>query len=262
MVVPGLLPDTPDARPSRLKWILALAASGFALLVIAAAALLARLVRERDQAQSRVDELLSQMKRPVPTEPAPPPAAPELEQRLQELEGRLTRIEAARSADTGASRPPRAPDARIARDEPGLSVSESLAAGLRSFRTARYEAAERQFHAAVPDAYVYLLLSNLARGDLRYARFYLGAAIEGDPKWLRRVKPRLLFGTEAEYLRVVTELERRVAENPLDSEAKTLLAYLYYHEKGPEYAKALLIEASTADPANAEARKFLEALGP
>ena len=49
-------------------------------------------------------------------------------------------------------------------------------------------------------------------------------------------------------------------ENPLDAEAKTLLAYLHYHEKGPEYAKALLTEVATAQPDDPAAKAFLEAV--
>jgi len=43
---------------------------------------------------------------------------------------------------------------------------------------------------------------------------------------------------------------------------KTLIAYLQYHDKGAPYAKALLIEATNADPEHAAAKAFLDALGP
>src|SRR6185295_10466037 len=118
------------------------------------------------------------------------------------------------------------------------------------------------FFRAVPDSFLYLALSGLARGDWREALGFLSRAMTADPQWLRRANPRDLFGTEAEYRRVLQGVEARVLEAPLDTDAKVLLAYLRYHDQGAPYAKALLIEVTNVKPDHEEAKRFLEVLGP
>ena len=100
----------------------------------------------------------------------------------------------------------------------------------------------------------------MARGDVREGALFLARAMKVDPQWLRRIRPRDLFGSAEEFERALKGLEDRVKENPLDGEAKTLLAYLRYHEKGAEYAKALMTEVATAQPDDPAPKAFLEAL--
>ena len=51
-------------------------------------------------------------------------------------------------------------------------------------------------------------------------------------------------------------------KDPASADLKTLLAYLRFHDQGAPYAKALLIEATNADPDHDAAKTFLETLGP
>ena len=97
-------------------------------------------------------------------------------------------------------------------------------------------------------------------GDFREAALFLARAMKADPQWLRRIRPRDLFGSAEEFERALRSLEDRVRENPLDGDAKTLLAYLHFHEKGPEYAKALMTEVAAAQPDDPNAKAFLDAV--
>ena len=81
-----------------------------------------------------------------------------------------------------------------------------------------------------------------------------------DPDWLRKVKPEDLFGSRTRYEQAVRALEEKLEKDPVNPDLKTLLAYLRYHDKGAPYAKALLIEATNAQPDHEAARAFLEAL--
>jgi hypothetical protein len=83
-----------------------------------------------------------------------------------------------------------------------------------------------------------------------------------DPTWLRRVRPADLYASKAAYAAMLSALEEQLEKDPVNPDLKTLLAYLRYHDKGAPYAKALLIEATTAQPDHEAARTFLEALGP
>ena len=71
---------------------------------------------------------------------------------------------------------------------------------------------------------------------------------------------------EAHMARLDTLIEEQREFNrqqlAINADLKTLLAYLRYHDKGATYAKALLVEATTAQPDHEAARAFLEALGP
>jgi tetratricopeptide (TPR) repeat protein len=154
-----------------------------------------------------------------------------------------------------------APDVRVVPPVPREQAQERITQGLHEFRSGRYLQAELAFLRAVPEAYGYIVLTCFVRGDVREAVVFLGRALAADPEWLRRVKPRDLFGDPADYEKALRALEERVAADPLDPEAKTLLAYFHYHEKGPEYAKALAVEATNARPEHAEARQLLQALG-
>ncbi|HEX7897629.1 MAG TPA: hypothetical protein VF950_07695 [Planctomycetota bacterium] len=188
--------------------------------------------------------------------PLPPPAPKEDVARIKELEAQI--------AELRKSPPPppapesvRAPDLRVL---PPDLAAERLTQGLHEFRSGRYAQAEACFLRAIPEGFLYLALSCVARGDLREAALFLARAMKADPRWLRRVRPRDLFGSAEEFERALKGVEDRVRENPLDAEAKTLLAYLHFHEKGPEYAKALLTEVAGAQPDDPSAKAFLEAV--
>lgn len=250
MIPPGLLPESPEPPRSTAPWVLgavvltALLALGGALLQIR------RLARERDEA---VESLIAHLKKaaeapPRPAEPPridPPPATPK---------------PAPPPAESASPAPPRSPDARVL---PARTPDpQHVAQGLQEFRGGRYDQAERHFFRAFPDSLVYLALSSLAQANYREAIGFLSRAMTVDPDWLRKVRPADLFGSKAAYDRVVRALEEQLAENPLQADLQTLLAYLRYHDKGAPYAKALLIEATTAQPEHEAAKTFLEALGP
>lgn len=235
MVTPGLLPEADDRRPSPLR------GSPWFLVVVLVAV------------------LIWQATRPAP--PPPPPVVQEDVARIQALEARIAELRKAPPPPSAAVEPPpapapaRAPDVRIL---PPDLAAERLTQGLHEFRSGRYAQAEACFLRAVPEGFLYLVLTCLERGDVREAMLFLERAMGADPQWLRRVRPRDLFGSPAEYERTLKALEDRCRENPLDLEAKTLLAYLHFHEKGPEHAKALLTEVATAQPGHPGARAFLE----
>ncbi len=245
MATPGLFLDAADPRPSPLKWTLGLAALALLLALGYTVLQIARLRRELEGERRRSEGLLAALSRPTPSPPRdepPRPAAPE-----------------APKVEPEAVAAPPAPDVRVLPPAPlPEAARERLAAGLAEFRAGRYERAELHFFRAVPDSYLYLMISSLLRGDTREALAFLSRAAAADPAWFRKVRPRELFGSAAEFERLMAGLEARVREDPLDPEAKMLLAYLHYHEKGAPYAKALLAEVTTADPLNAEARRFLE----
>jgi methylphosphotriester-DNA--protein-cysteine methyltransferase len=251
---PGLFPEeSPRSRRGPLTATLALVLLSLALLLGYAGLQVRRLARERDRERARADELLALLRQSAAKPPPPAPAAvPET---------------SPPSADPALPAPPavtaaapRAPDVRVV-TPPASSegAEERLRQGLAELRAARYPQAELHFFRALPEAYVYLLLSSLGRGDYRESVSFLARAAAADPTWFRKANPRDLLGA-AEYERVLAALAARVRENPLDVEAKTLLAYLHYHEKGPAYAKALLVEATGLQPDHADARAFLEAL--
>ena len=254
MLPPGLLPESSEPRRSPAAWILgvvvlsALLALGGTLLQVR------RLTRERDDERKRVEELVATLTKRV--EP-PPPTSPPLIEKAPELPP--TAPVPPPSAPPAARR---SPDLRVSSDPFRDPLAERISQGLHEFRSARYAQAELQFFRAVPDSFLYLALAGLARGDWREALGFLSRAMAADPKWLHRVNPRDLFGTEEEYRRVLQGVEARVAENPLDAESKVLLAYLRFHDQGAAYAKALLIEVTNLKPDHEEAKRFLEALGP
>jgi tetratricopeptide (TPR) repeat protein len=247
MLPPGLLPENTEPKRST-SWVLA-AVVLTALLALGGALLqIRRLARERDEA---VEQLAAaQKKRPVETAPqpieppapapvpAPAPAAP---------------VPAPSPADPG-----RAPDVRVlpARDP------QHFAQGLQEFRAGRFDQAERQFFRAFPDSLLYLALTSLAQARYAESIGFLSRAMIVDPTWLTRVKPADLFGSKVPYKQVLQALEEQVEKDPVNADLKTLLAYLRYHDKGAPYAKALLIEATTAQPDHEAAKAFLEALSP
>jgi hypothetical protein len=242
---PGLFPES---TPSRSKSSLILGAVVFTTLLALLGALLQihRLTREleetrvqlRTMQELRVARVETNVEPPKPAaEPASPaaPAAP-------------------------APGPSRPPDVRVAPARP--TDPQHLAQGMQEFRAGRYDQAERQFFRAFPDSLVYLALTSLAQANYREAIGFLGAAMSQDPTWLRRLKPADLFGSKAAYHTMVSALEELLEKEPLNPDLKTLLAYLQYHDKGAPYAKALLIEATNADPDHEPAKAFLEALAP
>src|SRR2546423_479119 len=246
----GLFPEPSPPRRPTLPWVLAAVVFTALLALLGALLQIRRLSRERDEA---VESLVNLRKRHV--EPAAP-AAVEPSKSASE----------APPADPGAapslSAPvaPRAPDVRVL---PARSQDpQHLAQGLHEFRAGRYDQAERHFFRAFPESLVYLALTSLAQANYREALGFLGAAMAADPNWLRKVKPGDLFGSKAAYSAIVLSLEQQLQKDPSNPDLKTLLAYLRYHDQGAPYAKALLIEATNADPDHEAARTFLEALGP
>lgn len=218
MVTPGLLPEADDHPPSSpLRRLFALAFLVLTGLLVWALVQLGRSGRELAVLQGSLAELREARARDVA--------------RLQALEER------------------KPPELRMLPPELG---AERLTQGLHEFRSGRYAAAEACFLRAVPEGYLYMVPACLARGDAREAAHFLGKAMEADRGWLRRIRPRDLFGSGEEYERTRKALEER-AEDP---EGRLLQAYLQYHEKGPEAARELL----GREPRAAVAGAFLEAL--
>ncbi len=242
---PGLLPETVETRPSRASWVLG------AVVFVALLAILALLIQNRrlsDEREAALRPVLESEKLVVPpalapVEPLKPaPADP---------------VPAPPVASPPPAPAPVAPKIRILPEDP-----EYLSRGLQEFRQGRYDQAERQFFRSLPDSFLYLALTGLAQHNWREALAFLGRAMTADPAWLRKVNPRDLFGSDAAFESVVTALDEQILKNPLDPDLKTLAAYLRYHEKGAAYAKALLLEATSANPDHEAARAFLETLGP
>ena|SRR5436190_10702476 len=246
---PGLFPD--PSSPGRSKTSLVLTAVVLTALVALLGALLQlrRLARERDEA---VESLVALRKRAAEPAPKPLDAAP-----------RAPEPSPAAPAPTPAPAAPDVTGPAEARPSPPRSIDpQHVAQGLQEFRAGRYDQAERRFFRAFPDTLVYLALTSLAQANYREAIGFLGAAMTQDPNWLRKIKPADLFGSKATYHSMVSALEEQLEKDPLNPDLKTLLAYLRYHDKGAPYAKALLIEATNADPAHEPAKSFLDALGP
>lgn len=240
MVTPGLLPEADDHRPSPLRGPLI-------LVVVILSVVVFWLVWDRQRTLAKIEAGMAVRNRTVA------PAAPKEDVgRIRELEAELAALKAAL--------PPavvKAPEVRLL---PPELAAERLTQGLHEFRSGRYVQAEACFLRAIPEGFLYLAISCMARGDVREAALFLARAMKADPQWLRRIRPRDLFGSAEEFERALRGVEDRVRENPLDAEAKTLLAYLHFHEKGPEYAKALLTEVATAQPDDPSAKAFLEAV--
>jgi hypothetical protein len=249
MLTPGLLPDQDVRRPVPLRAILSLAFAALALVAVWAFVQVGRRGAELERLRD-VDAELRAARGSLKD------AATRQEALAAELARRDAELAAAKAPAPPAA-PPRAPDLRVL---PAELARERLTQGLQDFRSARYAQAESAFLRAVPDSWIYLVLSALARADLREAALFLARAMEADADWLRRVRPRDLFGTPEEYARVLKAVQDRVAEDPLDPDAKLLLAYLHFHEKGAEHAKALVVEVGTAKPDHAGAKSFREAL--
>jgi tetratricopeptide (TPR) repeat protein len=242
MIPPGLLPESSEPRRSPSSWVLGAVVLTALLALLGAGLQIRRLARERDEAVGMVAEM--QRRRPAESpprlvEPIPAPPAP---------------------AVPPAPEAPRGPDVRPA--PPRTPDPQHIAQGLHEFRAGRFDQAERQFFRAFPDSLLYLALTSLAQGRYQEAIGFLSRAMIVDPTWLQRVKPADLFGTKVPYAQVLQALEEQQEKDPLNADLKTLLAYLRYHDKGAPYAKALLIEATTAQPEHEAARAFLEAIGP
>jgi len=243
---PGLFPES---SPGRSKVPLVPAAVVFTALAALLGALLQirRLSLERDEALEALVTLRKQAPAPAPKPVDEAPRAPEA---------------SPTPAPSSAPPPPGTPRPADVRIAPRPADPQHLAQGLQEFRAGRYDQAERRFFRAFPDSLVYLALTSLAQADYREAIGFLAAAMMQDPNWLRKVKPADLFGSKAAYHTMVSALEEQLEKDPINPDLKTLLAYLQYHEKGAPYAKALLVEATNADPEHEAAKAFLEALGP
>lgn len=240
-------------RPAALKWVVALVVVGFVLLVGLVLAQLGRFNQLQSREEGRIETLLSET-RPLPPPSPPADEAPALRRRVKELEAQVERLQAAPSPA------PKTVEDKTLRFR-GEEIAARMAAGLREFRAGRYAAAEANFFRAIPDSFVHLAVADFVRADYPGAIGFIAAARAHDPAWFRRLNPRTLFvGSPEEFEKHLRALEEAVRRDPLDAAAKTLLAFLYYHEKGAGYAKALLIEALAADPDHAEAKAFLEGL--
>ncbi len=236
MITPGLLPEDGGRRSSPLRWILALLALGFLTAVGVLAIQIVKLKRERDAAQSRVEELLAEIRKPRPA-PVPREDTPAASLRLEELEARVARLEAARPAEPPL---PPAPIPPGVRDEPAAPARRAESESM---------------------LYVYVSVGFARQGFLREAVRSLGEALRLDPSAFWRVNPRALVESEEEYRKLLADLERRVREDPLDAEARTVLAYLYYHQGETGRAKVLLLEVVAAHPEpGGVARRLLEKL--
>ena len=248
MIPPGLLPESSEPpRSSPPSWVLAAVVGAALLALLGAGFQIRRLARERDHAVEELEGMLRKWPtKATPVPPAdPPPPAP------------------GAPAVVPAPAPPgpvRASDVRIL---PSRALDpQHMTQGLQEFRAGRYDQAERQFFRAFPDSLLYLALTSLAQARYPESVGFLLRAMSIDPDWLRKVKPGDLFGSKAEYDRVARQLEEQLEKDPINPDLKTLLAYLRYHDKGAPYAKALLIEATNAQPDHEAAKAFLEALGP
>ena len=247
MIPPGLLPDSSEPRRSAAPWVLGAVVFVALLALLAALVQIRSLTGERDEAVRALAATKSRPVEPPPRpveEPRPAPAPPP----------------SAAPAEAPPPAPTRAPDIKV------LPVrapdTQHLAQGLHEFRGGRYDQAERHFFRAFPDSMLYLALSSLCQARYAEAIGFLHRAMTIDPEWLQKVRPADLFGTKAAYGKVVQALEEQLEKDPLNADLKTLLAYLRYHDKGAPYAKALLIEATNAQPDHEAAKAFLDALGP
>ncbi len=208
--------------------------AAFALALGVMAVQLSRLKRERDERQAKIDELLAALSRPAAVQAGAVDRS--MAGRLEELEGRLARLEASRRVEIFETppavpqRPAAPPPAQPA--EPGAVV------------------------------YVYVAMGFARRGLCAEAVRSLEEALRLDASVFWRTRPRSLLGSEEEYQKVLEELQRRVRENPLDVEARVVLAYLCVHDPalGRDQAKALLVQALGLDPGHAVAKRLLEGL--
>ncbi len=275
MAVPQATPPPPPpAWTSPIRWIVGLI-GGVCLLLIGLIVIgLVRISKESALARRKAEQLQGVGVKPSSSDTA------DLRRRLTVLEGRVVKLEserksagAAPAAEPAALEPDRRPPPATAPERPSVRVKpeageppgrnetqDRIDAGLKEFKGGRYELAESQFFRAMPDATLYLILTSFARGEFRDAVSSLARAMEADPNWLRKVRPRTAFGTAEEFAQKLAVLEAQVRQNPMDADAKVLLAYLYFHEKSASYAKALLVEVTGADPNNVTAAKFLEGL--
>lgn len=235
MDLPGLLTDEGVPRRSPLRWVVGVLVLGFVLLLGLLGVLLFRLKAERDKAQARIEELLGEIRRPVPaTTPSPAAEPPPFQRRMEELEARLVQLES-----RGRLEPTPAPTA-----VPPPLLREPSA---RPARTGGGEAM----------IYLHVAAGFAARGLWTESIRALGEALRLDPPGTWRLKPRALFGPEA-FERLLAELERRVRDDPMDAEARTLLAYVAFHEKGAEAARALLLQVLAVSPDHDPAKRLLE----
>jgi tetratricopeptide (TPR) repeat protein len=250
MIPSGLLPEHLESRRPVSSWapsaaaIISLLAFGVTLVEMR------RIARERDEALARIQAL----EKKVPESPSRAAESPRREDLPPPSSVNLL---AGPPASPGMLR---SPDIRLA--PAGGQASEHLIQGFQEFRAGRYEQAERQFFRAFPESLLYLALCCLAENNYGDAFAYLFQAMRTDPKWLRKVRPSDLFGSEAAYRGVLQALELQVSRDPLNPDLKTLLAYLRYHDQGPAYAKGLLVEVSAAVPDHEAAKAFMEALEP
>lgn len=236
MDLPGLLTDDGTPRRHPLRWIPAVLILAFAVLLGLLTVQLVRLKEQRDRAQAKVEELLKETQRPAPAVGSSLSAAefPAFLRRLEDLEARLARMETLRGAEPAPAMTS-APPSPLPESPPP---------------TARPVGSEAM-------VYLHVSAGFAGRGLWPESLRALGEALRLDPPGTWRLKPRGLFSPEA-FERLLAELERRVRDDPMDTEARTLLAYLYFHEKGTEAARALLLQILAVSPDHVPAKRLLE----
>jgi hypothetical protein len=239
---PGLLPEESEERRPRaatlfgLVALVALSLAGYSYLSISKVREAARTEALRLEATERENfRLKAELTKPPPPPPLPP---------------------------VPVAAPSPAPPSPWLPVFGADLIQERLTQGLHELRAGRFDQAERRFFRALPEGLLYLALTSLAQGDLKESFSFLSRAMIHVPNWLRKVRPRDLFGTEEAYRALGAALEARLAAEPLDGEAKLLAAWLRFHDLGDGHAKALVVEAQQRAPDSEEVRRFMEALGP
>jgi tetratricopeptide (TPR) repeat protein len=144
---------------------------------------------------------------------------------------------------------------------------EETERGVRFFQGGRFEEAANAFSRAVfyegayTGAFFGLSLEAFVRGHWLDAAAYLSRAMRSSSDWLQKaLPPRDFFASDEAYVKYLGALEKYVRENPLDADAKWVLAFHWYFAKSPQHAKALLTEIQNLQPENPDVREFLSQL--
>jgi hypothetical protein len=242
---------------------LVLGVLGFLLLVFTVGLQFMRLRGKRQDQESLVEREVYRARPPIR------PSVDETEnrglrERVAQLESEVARLEKASEAravpgDPSVESPSVPPAVRGWTKEERLRWLRGAEGKLAGGDVA---GAESGFLRSLPESLPHLVLTSLVLGDYGGAMVFLARSAGEDAHWYKRVDPRSVLGSEERYRELRARLEARVRQDPLDAEAKVLLAYLYYHEKGTNHAQALLVEALGVDPGLLEATDFLESLAP
>ncbi|HDZ19725.1 hypothetical protein LCGC14_0015700 [marine sediment metagenome] len=125
----------------------------------------------------------------------------------------------------------------------------AMLTGERALRSKDYKQAFASFEKAwkishnMPEATLSLAHTYLATADGSYAKAaqYLGKTVKLFPYLpLARVHPKDFYADQAEYQRVLSELEQHVSDHPADGQALFVLAYLRWRDQdGPAALETL-----------------------